>query len=88
MGFERPTDPAISNDLMYSMKRGTDTETDVAQSVEDDAELFAQVTEDQDAREALELVNKLDESTGDLTKGQWESRRGDVADPAAKKKTG
>ena len=76
-----------------SMKDTGDTDLDmkdedVARSVEDDAELFAQVTEDQDAREALELVNKLDESTGDLTKGQWESRRGDVADPAAKKKTG
>lgn len=73
----------FQDDLTLETLEDTDLDMkdeDVAQSVEDDAELFAQVTEDQDAREALELVNKLDESTGELTKGQWESRRGDVAD--------
>ena len=81
--YEHFASMTFQDDLTLETLEDTDLDMkdeDVAQSVEDDAELFAQVTEDQDAREALELVNKLDESTGELTKGQWESRRGDVAD--------
>ena len=74
-----------NDDIYYSMKDTGDTDLDmkdedVTAGVEDDAEFFAQVGEDQDARDALGLLHKLDESTNELTRGQWENRLGETAD--------
>lgn len=53
----------------FSMKND-----DVASDVEDDAALYAQVESDRDAKEALELLQRLDESARAEAKGAWEKR--------------
>lgn len=58
----------------FSMKND-----DVAGDVEDDAALYAQVQSDTDAREALEVLNRLDESARAEAKGAWEKRLPEIA---------
>lgn len=58
----------------FSMKND-----DVASDVEDDAALYAQVQSDQDAREALEVLNRLDESAREEARGAWEKRLPEIA---------
>lgn len=53
---------------------------DVAAQVEDDAALHAQVQSDRDARAALELLQRLDESVREEAKGGWQDRLGAIAD--------
>lgn len=53
---------------------------DVTTQVEDDAALHAQVQSDEDAREALEMLQRLDEDARTLAKGAWQPRLGEIAD--------
>ena len=53
---------------------------DVTEQVADDAALYAQVQSDRDAREALGLMQRLDQEAQETAQGQWEKRLGAIAD--------
>lgn len=67
------SDTARFHSERYNLKR-----EDVAGDVEDDAALYAQVESDRDAREALELLQRLDESAREEAKGAWEKRLSEI----------
>ena len=58
-GFFDPENP----DIRYSLPNAQAQQTDAAETVRDDAELYAQVKRDEDARAALQMIMRLHEQT-------------------------
>ena len=65
----------LGDDTKHSRK-----DEDVTEQVADDAALYAQVQSDRDAREALGLMQRLDQEAQETAQGQWEKRLGAIAD--------
>ena len=77
--FEQSTMSQSETARFHNEKYSRKTE-DVTQQVADDAALHAQIRSDRDAREALELLQRLDESARSVAKGQWQPRLAEIAD--------
>ena len=82
MGFERPYDSKISSSLKFDLRSDAAYDMkgeNIKEGVEDDADFWSDIQNSADAENALELVQRLDESMGDETKGKWEPRLSAIA---------
>lgn len=87
LGMERPYNSRISNGLIYSIRTDTEAQdtAEALESVREDADLYAQMKQDENARAALQMLRQLHRQTtagGEnalIKKGAFEKRLSDIA---------